>query len=101
MEDGMEKAKALTVVNYIVSGVLWFLGLSTLLCNLVGLWQIWHLAGFGFVFHIPLVAIFQILALYSSCKEKNRKMLLMNVASSLLSIAFVVFTIFVSSTWFW
>ena len=90
-----------TVINYVLSSVLWLLGILTLLFNIVGLWAPWHLAGFGFVFYIPVPIIPQIIAIVFSCVEKDKKTIIMNFVSLAVSIAFVLFTIFVSSTWFW
>ena len=98
----MEKtAKRFTVINYILSSILWLLGVLTLLFNIVGLWAPWHLAGFGFVLYIPIPTISQVLAIVFSCVEKHKKTMAMNLLSLVVSISFVVLTVFVSSTWFW
>ena len=98
----MEKtAKGFTIINYILSSILWLLGVLTLLFNIVGLWAPWHLAGFGFVFYIPVPTISQVLAIVFSCVEKHKKTMIMNFVSLAVSISLVVFTVFVSSTWFW
>ena len=90
-----------TVVNYVMSGVLWLLGILTLLFNILGLWAPWHLAGFAFVFYIPIIVILQIIAIIFSCVAKNKKIIIMNFASLVISIAFALFTFFVSAKWFW
>ena len=98
----MEKtAKGFTVINYILSSILWLLGVLTLLFNIVGLWAPWHLAGFGFIFYVPVPTISQVLAIVFSCVEKHKKTMIMNFVSLAVSISLVVFTVFVSSTWFW
>ena len=94
-------AKAFTVINYTLSSILWLLGILTLLFNIIGLWAPWHLAGFGFLFYIPISAIPQILAIVFSCVDKNKKAIIMNFASLVISIAFVLLTVLVSSSWFW
>ena len=66
-----KKTKTFTVINYILSGILWLLGILTLLFNILGLCAPWHLAGFGFVFYIPIPAIFQILAITFSFVGKS------------------------------
>ena len=101
-EDSMKKtAKVYTVINYILSAILWLLGILTLLFNLLGLWTAWHLVGFLFIFYIPIPAMLQILAIVFSCSEKGKKRLLWNLVSSIISIISVLLTVFVSSTWFW
>ena len=98
----MEKtAKGFTVINYILSSILWLLGVLTLLFNIVGLWAPWHLAGFGFIFYVPVPTISQVLAIVFFCVEKHKKTMIMNFVSLAVSISLVVFTVFVSSTWFW
>ena len=94
-------AKGFTVINYILSSILWLLGVLTLLFNIVGLWAPWHLAGFGFIFYVPVPTISQVLAIVFSCVEKHKKTMIMNFVSLAVSISLVVFTVFVSSTWFW
>jgi len=93
--------KVFTITNYILSSILWLLGILTLLFNVLGLWAPWHLAGFGFIFYIPVPAISQILAIVFSCVEKHKKTIIMNFVSLIVSISFVLLTVFVSSTWFW
>ena len=94
-------AKGFTVINYILSSILWLLGVLTILFNIVGLWAPWHLAGFGFIFYVPVPTISQVLAIVFFCVEKHKKTMIMNFVSLAVSISLVVFTVFVSSTWFW
>ena len=94
-------AIVLTIINYILSGILWLLGILTFLFNVLGLWVPWHLAGFGFIFYIPIPIIPLLLAIVFSCIAKNIKMMILNFASLALSVGFVVFTVFVSAGWFW
>ena len=94
-------AKGFTVINYILSSILWLLGVLTILFNIVGLWAPWHLAGFGFIFYVPVPTISQVLAIVFFCVEKHKKTMIMNFVSLAVSISFVVLTVFVSSTWFW
>ena len=102
----MEKqAKFTSVLNYITSGVLWILGLLTLLFNISGLWKAWHLAGFGVVFVAPFAIIVNIVALVCSViiteKPQKRKYLIINGIAFAVSVFFVIFTVLVSATWFW
>ena len=96
----MTKAKLFTVINFVLSAILWVLGILTLLFNILGLWTPWHLAGFGFIFYIPMPAISQFLAIYF-CSTAGKKLLTMNLVSFAISIAFVLLTVFVSTRWFW
>ena len=98
----MEKtAKKITNVSFILSVILWLLGILTLLSNVLGLWTVWHLAGFGFIFYIPVPIIPAILSIVFSCISKEKKFIVMNCISIAVSIGFILLTIFVSSTWFW
>ena len=94
-------AKIITIVSYILSGILWLLGILTLLFNVLGLWAAWHLAGFGFIFYIPVPIIPAILSIVFSCISKEKKFIVMNCISLSVSIGLIPLTIFVSSTWFW
>ncbi len=95
----------ITVTSYIVSGVLWLLGILTFLFNILGLWAPWHLAGFGFVLFIPIPIILNIVAIIFSAvnEEKNirRKYLIINSISLGITLFFIAFTVIVSAGWFW
>ncbi len=94
-------AKTFTTINYVLSGILWLLGILTLLFNAVGLWAPWHLAGFGFIFFIPVPIIPLFLSILFSCIAKETKCIVLNFVSLALSAGFVMLTIFVSANWFW
>lgn len=96
----MRKAKVFTVINFVLSGILWLLGILTLLFNILGLWAPWHLAGFAFIFYIPIPAISQFLAIFF-CNTTEKKLFTMNLISFGISIAFVLLTVLVSAEWFW
>ena len=97
----MKRARLFTTINYVLSSILWLLGILTLLYNLLGRWQPWHLAGFGFIFCFPCTALFQILALYFSRNLAQKKYMTMNLISLAVSVGVVLFTLLVSATWFW
>lgn len=96
----MTKAKVFTIMNYVLSAIGWLLGILTLLFNILGLWTPWQLAGFGFMFYIPIPAISQFLAIYF-CSTSEKKLLTMNLISFGISAAFVLLTVLVSTKWFW
>ncbi len=96
----MMKAKTITVINYVLSGILWLLGLLTLLFNILGLWVQWHLAGFGFIYYIPVPAGAQLFAIIT-CDGTAKKFLKLNLFSLGISVGFVLLTLFVSTSWFW
>ena len=97
----MKKAKVFTVINFVILGILWLLGVLTLLFNILGLWSPWHLAGYTFVFYIPFAAISQILSFVFSWEAKEKKLITINSITFFVSIGFILFTVFVSATWFW
>jgi hypothetical protein len=96
----MRKAKVFTIVNYVLSGILWLLGILTLLFNSLGLWGPWHFAGFCFLFYIPVPAVSQFLAIFF-CNSAEKKLTNMNSISLIISAGFILFTVFVSARWFW
>ena len=96
-----DTAKSFIVFRFIMSSILWLLGILTLLFNVLGLWAPWHLAGFGFVLYTPIPSVTQIIAIVFSCIEKNKKRIVINIVSLAISIAFVLLTFLVSSNWFW
>jgi len=96
----MKKATLFTIVNYVLSAVLWLLGILTLLFNLLGLWMPWLYAGWAFVLYIPVPAVSQFLGVYF-CSTEEKKLLTMNLISFGVSASFVLLTVFISSKWFW
>ena len=96
----MKKAKVFTVVNYVLSAILWLLGVLTLAFNLLGLWTPWQLAGFGFMFCIPIVVISQGIAIIC-CGSAEKKYLRGNLIAFGVSAGFVLLTLLISTKWFW
>ncbi len=94
-------AKVFTVINYVTSGILWCLGVLTLLFNLLGAWEPWHLAGFGFIFFLPVVCVPLLVSLVLSCVEGERRYIILNLVALAISAGFVALTFFVSMYWFW
>ena len=99
------RQRVLNVINPILSGFLWLLGFLTLLFNLLGWWGPWHLAGFGFVFYIPIPLSVQVFSLISAfflkdAAQKKRNLIVHFLFAGITSF-WIFFTVFISSTWFW
>ena len=97
----MNKHKTFTTINYVISGVLWLLGILTFLFNAFGKWTAWQLAGFGFMYYIPIPAVSQCLAIIRSLQAKEKKYIMINLICFVISVGFVFFTVYVSARWFW
>jgi hypothetical protein len=85
----------------VLSIFLWILAVLTLAFNILGLWAPWHLAGFGFVFYLPIPTIASICSFVASVKEKKAGLVFKTLLYILVNAAITAFTVFVSSTWFW
>ena len=96
-----KKSKLITLINFILSFILWLLGIFTLVFNILGLWIPWHLAGFAFIFYAPIPLVTAIISLILCYKSFNNKLFLKNLTSLLITIIFILFTMFVSAEWFW
>ncbi len=92
-------AKILTVVNFAASGILWLLGILTYLFKLLRLWELWHLAGFGFIFYMPVMILPLVLSLVFSCLAGSKRLVVLNLAAFVLSIIFILLTYLVSAAW--
>ncbi len=88
-------------INYIFPIVLWLLAVLAFLTNIIGIWSLWHLAGFGTIFYCPVAFVFQIRSIVHSFKTKDVKTIIINFLFLAISMALVLFTVFVSSEWFW
>ena len=97
----MIRKSKITIIHLIFSCILWLLGILTLLFNILGLWAPWHLAGFGFVFFIPLPIVFSIASLIVTYSNSNEKAIKFNWIILAISIIFIIITIKISATWFW
>lgn len=116
--------------NQIIAYILWALGAAVLLTNILGLWGVWHLTGFGYLF-LMLVSLLVSLIVLLDIKtapemqaeesppqndviniqpdsrierlsEDFRKTYLRkNLIVLAITIAISLFTVFVSATWFW
>lgn len=96
----MKKSKLIAVINLVLSALLWLLGILTLLFNILGLWTPWHLAGFAFMFYLPVPAVSQGLSLiFSDPAEKKLKTV--NLICFAVSAGFVLLTVLISTSWFW
>jgi hypothetical protein len=91
----------LTTLNYVISSFLWLLGILTFFTNFIGLFALWHLVGFGYIFYLPLTLMPFIVALSFSCYIKDAKMVILNIIFFLISVGVTLFTVLVSTTWFW
>lgn len=96
-----KRTRVATITSYVLSGLLWALGILTLLYNILGLWEPWHLAGIGFLFYIPVPIFAHSLSIVFACEEKKRKGILITVLPAIVSLIIILFTILVSYTWFW
>ena len=96
-----EETKKFTINNYIFSGILWILAILTLLFNALGLWEPWQLVGYMFVFYTPISVVISVRSVVFSYRSKQTKSITLNLISLVISLIFVLFTVFVSTTWFW
>ncbi len=94
-------AKIFTIIEYAISGILWLLGILTLLFNILGLWGPWHLAGFAFLFFIPVPVIPLILSIIFSFISRSLRLKVANFISLGISIASVLIYFFISAGWLW
>ena len=94
---GDSNLKASTVILTIA---LWISGILTFAFNLLGFWELWHLAGWSTFFLSPIALILQFVYLFSS-SSKGFGSFLTKIIALLTSVGFVWFTINISSTWFW
>lgn len=90
-----------TIFNGISSLCLLFLGVIMLLFNVFGLWRLWHLVGFLFVFFIPIPLLFSLVSLMLSSVTKDIKLIITNAIIVFVSILSIAFSIAISGAWFW
>ena len=83
-------------MNYVVSGILWPLGILTLLFGYLGPWNLFHLAGFGCICFAPVALIVEISVIVYSCIEKDdeKKYLLLNLLSLGITAAMILLAFF-------
>ncbi len=94
-------AKIMTIISYSFSCILWLLGILTLVFNALGFFAFWHIVGFGFLFYIPVPVIPVIFSTIFSLISNQKQLIIMNLISVAVSVGSILFTLFVSSSWFW
>ena len=102
----MKKAVVITTwINYILSILLWILGIFFLVFNLLGKWTAWHLAGFGYLYFMVYPFIASCLAILLSAINKEPKLrkkhLWHNGIVLGISTAVTILSFTVSAAWFW
>lgn len=92
-----------TIVSYALGGIVWLLGLLTALFNICGLWAPWHIAGFAFILYcfIPVVPQIVSFVIAFFAEDKKGKYITLNAIASGLTFFWILFTVFVSSYWFY
>ena len=95
----MKAAKIFTVLNFVLSGILWLLAILFFALNLSRSWELWQGVGFLGVCYLPVPAIAQLLALVFAMKEQNQRLLLVNAAALLFSVGVTLFSYFVSAAY--
>lgn len=91
----------LTAIHYTFSSISWLLGTLVLVLNVIGAWALWNASGFLFILFVPILIPSFILAFGFACNDRNKKMIILNLCILAFSIAFTLFTVFVSAGWFW
>ena len=102
----MKKAVMVTTrINYVLSALLWILGVLFLMFNILGKWTAWHLAGFGYIYFLihPLMisCLAIILAAINREPTVRKKYIWRNSIVLSISVAVTIFSICVSAGWFW
>ena len=91
--------------HFLISALNWVLAFLILLFNLLGFWTAWHLVGFSWLFYNVLVYLSFIYAIifsfFSDTWKRRIFHIILNSSFLLINILVAVFTVFVSSTWFW
>ena len=93
----IKPVKFLLFCDFCISVILWLLAALTLLFNLLGMWALWHLAGFAFALWVIFGGLPLILSTICAFDLKSKKYIIINLSN----IAVILFTVFVSATWMW
>lgn len=91
--------KVWSCVNFVLSGILWMLGILTCVLNVARCWEWWQAVGFMFLYFVPIPAISQVLALVFSVKEKSKRLMIANTVSLIVTVAFILLTVLVSAVY--
>ena len=94
-----------TGINLFINLIGWLLAFLTLLFNILGLWQLWNLAGFTWLFY-QAIALFTLFfgimfSFFTDTWKRRIPHLILNIIFLIISIIVAIFTVFVSCTWFW
>ena len=91
-----------TLINLAFSIILWLLGATVLLLNLLDLWSPWTTMGTIFLIYLPLPTILTVQstsACYKEFKAGNKSPLIPSAVLLAVNIAVILFTMTVSASW--
>ena len=97
----MNKKQVITIINYIINGIFWILAITFLLFDILGVWKLWNIVGYGSLLYLFITIPSLVIAIIISIKDYNKKYLILNIVASIVTIIFVIINFFVSSNWFW
>ncbi len=81
-------------MNYVVSGILWPLGILTLLFGYLGPRNLFHLAGFGCICFAPIALIVEISVTIYLLVEQEKKYLFPDLLSLGITAAMILLAFF-------
>lgn len=94
-----KSAGSITKCNIIFSHLLWGLSLLTGICNLLGLWALWHLVGFSCLFCIGVTMFINLLTLIYSFITKEKEYIVKNIIYLAISVISILLFEFVFTSW--
>ena len=92
-------AKVFTIINYVFSAILWVHCFFILFTNIVdtGIPEIWEALGFLLLYYFLFPVFVQIISFIVALVKKDKKAILLNTISTIITVANLLFFFFVSS----
>lgn len=95
----MKTAKVFTILNLVLSGLFWLLGILFFVLNVSQCWELWQGVGFLSVYYLPAPLMSSLAALGVSIGTKSKKLLATNAITLAVTVGIALFSHFVSANY--
>ena len=94
-----KRSKTFTTISALFTGLLWLMAVLFPICNLLRLWDAWHLVGFGIILYFPIPLTFQIIAIAVTANDEDKDARMINILTLIISFVLVFTSLCIGSAW--
>ena len=95
----MKTAKAFTILNYILTGLFWLLGILFFALNKARCWELWQGIGFLGMYYLSIPVLSPLIALSLCIKQKAHRLVAGNLIALAVTVCVALFSYFISANY--